>query len=44
MDLFTVDSHDRDALFHQGFDGGFTAADMRVVRSGVRVPRVKQAA
>ena len=32
--------HDRDALFHQGFDGVFTAADMRVVRSGVRVPRM----
>jgi hypothetical protein len=32
--------HDRDAPFQQGFDGVFTAADTRVVRSGVRVPRM----
>jgi putative transposase len=32
--------HDRDRLFHQGFDAVFTAAGIRSVRSGVRVPRM----
>jgi putative transposase len=32
--------HDRDALFDRGFDAVFTAAGVRVVRSGVRVPRM----
>jgi hypothetical protein len=30
--------HDRDAIFHEGFDTVFTAAGLRIVRSGVRVP------
>ena len=34
--------HDRDAIFHEGFDTVFTAAGLRIVRSGVRVPRMKQ--
>ncbi len=33
--------HDRDAIFHEGFDTVFTAAGLRIVRSGVRVPRMK---
>ena len=33
--------HDRDATFHEGFDAVFTAAGLRIVRSGVRVPRMK---
>jgi putative transposase len=32
--------HDRDAIFHEGFDTVFTAAGLRIVRSGVRVPRM----
>jgi Integrase core domain len=32
--------HDRDATFHEGFDAVFTAAGLRVVRSGVRMPRM----
>jgi putative transposase len=32
--------HDRDAIFHEGFDTAFTAAGLRIVRSGVRVPRM----
>jgi hypothetical protein len=30
--------HDRDATFHEGFDAVFTAAGLRIVRSGVRMP------
>jgi hypothetical protein len=30
--------HDRDAIFHEGFDTVFTAAGLRIVRSGVQVP------
>ena len=30
--------HDRDATFHEGFDAVFTAAGLRIVRSGVRCP------
>jgi putative transposase len=33
--------HDRDAIFHEGFDAVFTAAGLRIVRSGVRMPRMK---
>jgi hypothetical protein len=33
--------HDRDATFHEGFDAVFTAAGLRIVRSGVRMPRMK---
>jgi transposase InsO family protein len=32
--------HDRDGTFHEGFDAVFTAAGMRIVRSGVRMPRM----
>jgi putative transposase len=32
--------HDRDATFHGGFDAVFTAAGLRIVRSGVRMPRM----
>jgi hypothetical protein len=32
--------HDRDAIFHEGFDAVFTAAGLRIVRSGVRMPRM----
>ncbi len=32
--------HDRDATFHEGFDTVFTAAGLRIVRSGVRMPRM----
>jgi putative transposase len=32
--------HDRDATFHEGFDAVFTAAGLRIVRSGVRMPRM----
>lgn len=32
--------HDRDRLFHEGFDAVFTAAGVQIVRSGVRVPRM----
>jgi putative transposase len=32
--------HDRDGIFHEGFDAVFTAAGMRIVRSGVRMPRM----
>ena len=32
--------HDCDAIFHEGFDTVFTAAGLRIVRSGVRVPRM----
>lgn len=32
--------HDRDAIFHQGFDAVFTAAGTRIVRSGVQMPRM----
>jgi hypothetical protein len=44
MDLDQADTnikfvlHDRDAIFHAGFDAVFTAAGLRVVRSGVRMP------
>ena len=31
---------DRDATFHEGFDAVFTAAGLRIVRSGVRMPRM----
>ena len=46
MDLDQADAnvkfvlHDRDAIFHEGFDTVFTAAGLRIVRSGVRVPRM----
>jgi hypothetical protein len=45
MDLDQADAdvkfvlHDRDAIFHEGFDAVFTAAGLRIVRSGVRMPR-----
>ena len=32
--------HDRDAIFHEGFDTVFTAAGLRIVRSGVQMPRM----
>jgi transposase InsO family protein len=32
--------HDRDKLFHRGFDTVFTAADIRIVKTGVRMPRM----
>ena len=32
--------HDRDATFHEGFDAVFTAAGLRIVRSGVQMPRM----
>jgi len=32
--------HDRDRLFHEGFDAVFIAVDVQIVRSGVRVPRM----
>ena len=32
--------HDRDATFHEGFDAVFTVAGLRIVRSGVRMPRM----
>ena len=32
--------HDRDATFHEGFDAVLTAAGLRIVRSGVRMPRM----
>ena len=32
--------HDRDATFHEGFDAVFTAASLRIVPSGVRMPRM----
>ncbi|MBR7839391.1 integrase core domain-containing protein [Actinospica durhamensis] len=32
--------HDRDRLFHEGFDAVFTAAGVQIVRSGIRVPRM----
>ena len=32
--------HDRDAIFHEGFDAVFTAAGLRIVHSGVRMPRM----
>ena len=47
MDLDQADAdvkfvlHDRDAIFHEGFDAVFTAAGLRIVRSGVRMPRMK---
>jgi hypothetical protein len=46
MDLEQADTnikfvlHDRDATFREGFDAVFTAAGQRVVRSGVRMPRM----
>jgi hypothetical protein len=46
MDLDQADAdvkfvlHDRDAIFHEGFDAVFTAAGLRIVRSGVRMPRM----
>ena len=46
MDLDQADAdvkfvlHDRDAIFHEGFDAVFTAAGRRIVRSGVRMPRM----
>jgi putative transposase len=30
--------HDRDAIFHEGFEAVFTAAGLRIVRSGVQMP------
>lgn len=30
--------HDRGAIFHQGFDAVFTAAGLRIMRSGVQMP------
>jgi hypothetical protein len=30
----------RDGIFHEGFDAVFTAAGMRIARSGVRMPRM----
>jgi putative transposase len=33
--------HDRDATFHEGFDAVFTVAGLRIMRSGVRMPRMK---
>lgn len=45
MDLDQADAdvkfvlHDRDAIFHEGFDAVFTTAGLRIVRSGVRVTR-----
>jgi putative transposase len=47
MDLDQADAdvkfvlYDRDAIFHEGFDAVFTAAGLRIVRSGVRMPRMK---
>jgi putative transposase len=32
--------HDRDATFHEAFDAVFTAAGLRIVRSGVRMRRM----
>jgi putative transposase len=32
--------HDRDRLFHEGFDAVFIAAGVQIVGSGVRVPRM----
>ena len=32
--------HDRDAIFHQGFDAVLTGAGLRIVRSGVQMPRM----
>jgi len=32
--------HDRDAILHEGVDAVFTAAGLRIVRSGVRMPRM----
>jgi hypothetical protein len=32
--------HDRDATFHEGSDAVFTAAGLRIVRSGARMPRM----
>jgi transposase len=32
--------HDRDATFHEGCDAVFTTAGLRIVRSGVRMPRM----
>ena len=32
--------HDRDAIFPEGFDTVFTAAGLRIVRSGVQMPRM----
>jgi transposase InsO family protein len=32
--------HDRDRLFHEGFDAVFIAAGVQIVRSGIRVPRM----
>jgi len=32
--------HDRDATFHDGFDAVFTAAGLRIVRSGIQMPRM----
>lgn len=32
--------HDRDGTFHEAFDAVFIAAGMRIVRSGVRMPRM----
>ena len=46
MDLDQADAsikfvlHDRDAIFHDGFDAVFTAAGLRIVRSGVQMPRM----
>jgi putative transposase len=46
MDLEDVNArvkfvlYDRDGTFHEGFDAVFTAAGMRIVRSGVRMPRM----
>ena len=46
MDLDQADGnvkvvlHDRDATFHEGFDAVFTAAGLRIMRSGVRMPRM----
>jgi putative transposase len=31
---------DRDGTFHEGFDAVFVCAGMRIVRSGVRMPRM----
>ncbi len=31
---------DRDRYFHQGFDAVFTAADIRITRTGIRMPRM----
>ncbi len=36
----TFGLHHRDRLFHEGFDAVFIAAGVRIVRSGVHVPRM----